>query len=62
MDSYDIGRFPPLWREWNGRYRDTIRDFWRSRDGTVLGEFATRFAGSSDLYGAGAGGPPPRST
>ena len=49
-DSYDIGRFPPLWREWNGRYRDTMRDFWRSHDG-LLGEFATRFAGSSDLYG-----------
>ena len=49
-DSYDIGRFPPLWREWNGRYRDSMRDFWRSHDG-LLGEFATRFAGSSDLYG-----------
>jgi isoamylase len=49
-DSYLIGRFPPLWREWNGRYRDTMRDFWRSREG-ILGEFATRFAGSSDLYG-----------
>jgi isoamylase len=49
-DSYDIGRFPPLWREWNGRYRDTIRDFWRSHAG-LLGDFATRFAGSSDLYG-----------
>ncbi|MCE3553220.1 glycogen debranching protein GlgX [Pseudonocardia sp. RS11V-5] len=50
-DSYDIGRFPPLWREWNGRYRDTVRDFWRSHDG-LLGEFATRFAGSADLYGS----------
>jgi isoamylase len=49
-DSYDIGRFPPLWREWNGRYRDTMRDFWRSHDG-LIGQFATRFAGSSDLYG-----------
>jgi glycogen operon protein len=48
-DSYDLGRFPPLWREWNGRYRDTMRDFWRSHGG-MLGEFATRFAGSSDLY------------
>ena len=48
-DSYDIGRFPPLWREWNGRYRDTMRDFWRSHGG--LADFATRFAGSSDLYG-----------
>src|SRR5690349_22901348 len=49
-DSYDIGRFPPLWREWNGRYRDTMRDFWRSHEG-LIGQFATRFAGSSDLYG-----------
>ena len=50
FDSYDLGRFPGLWREWNGRYRDTMRDFWRSHH-TGLGEFATRFAGSSDLYG-----------
>ena len=50
MDSYDLGRFPPLWREWNGRYRDTMRDFWRSHL-VGIGEFATRFAGSSDLYG-----------
>jgi isoamylase len=49
-DSYDIGRFPPGWSEWNGRYRDTMRDFWRRRGGLV-GEFATRFSGSSDLYG-----------
>jgi isoamylase len=49
-DSYSIGRFPPLWREWNGRYRDSMRDFWRSHEG-LIGEFATRFAGSSDLYG-----------
>jgi isoamylase len=49
MDSYDLGRFPPLWSEWNGRYRDTMRDFWRSHQ-VGLGEFATRFAGSSDLY------------
>ncbi|WP_432838062.1 glycogen debranching protein GlgX [Dactylosporangium sp. CA-092794] len=52
MDSYDLGRFPPLWSEWNGRYRDTMRDFWRSHDG-LIGEFATRFAGSADLYRAG---------
>src|SRR5499427_10961788 len=50
MDSYDLGEFPPLWREWNGRYRDTMRDFWRSHQ-TGVGEFATRFCGSSDLYG-----------
>jgi isoamylase len=49
-DSYDVGRFPPLWREWNGKYRDTVRDFWRGTGGTVS-DFATRFAGSSDLYG-----------
>jgi isoamylase len=49
-DSYDIGRFPPLWKEWNGRYRDSIRDFWRRQDG-LIGEFATRFSGSADLYG-----------
>ena len=48
-DSYDLGRFPPLWREWNGKYRDTMRDFWRSHDGLV-GEFADRFTGSSDLF------------
>jgi isoamylase len=50
MDSYDLGRFPPLWREWNGRYRDTMRDFWRSHP-VGIGEFASRFCGSSDLYG-----------
>ena len=50
MDSYDLGRFPPLWREWNGKYRDTMRDFWRSHP-VGIGEFATRFSGSSDLYG-----------
>ena len=49
FDSYDLGRFPPLWREWNGRYRDVMRDFWRSNGG-LLGEFASRFSGSSDLY------------
>jgi glycogen operon protein len=49
-DSYDLGRFPPGWREWNGRYRDTMRDFWRSHP-VGLREFATRFCGSADLYG-----------
>ena len=52
MDSYDLGGFPPAWREWNGKYRDTMRDFWRSHP-VGLGEFAARFSGSSDLY-AGA--------
>jgi len=49
MDSYDLGRFPPAWREWNGKYRDTMRDFWRSHP-VGIGEFATRFCGSSDMY------------
>jgi glycogen operon protein len=49
-DSYELGRFPPLWREWNGNYRDTMRDFWRSHEG-LIGTFASRFAGSSDLFG-----------
>ncbi len=53
FDSYDLGRFPALWREWNGKYRDSMRDFWRSHP-IGIGEFATRFCGSSDLYG-GAG-------
>jgi isoamylase len=49
-DSYDLGRFPPAWREWNGRYRDTMRDFWRSHP-VGLREFASRFCGSADMYG-----------
>src|SRR6201986_114886 len=49
-DSYDLGQFPAEWREWNGKYRDYMRDFWRSKDVGVA-EFATRFGGSSDLYG-----------
>jgi glycogen operon protein len=48
-DSYDVGRFPPLWSEWNGRYRDLMRDWWRSHDG-LLSEFATRLCGSADIY------------
>jgi glycogen operon protein len=47
--GYQVGNFPPLWTEWNGKYRDTVRDFWRGREG-MLPEFASRFAGSSDLY------------
>jgi glycogen operon protein len=47
--GYQVGNFPPLWTEWNGKYRDTVRDFWRGDFG-ALGEFASRFAGSSDLY------------
>ncbi|HJY02359.1 MAG TPA: glycogen debranching protein GlgX, partial [Streptosporangiaceae bacterium] len=53
MDSYDLGQFPVLWHEWNGRYRDSMRDFWRSQETGGIAEFATRFAGSSDLYGKG---------
>src|SRR5205823_8999560 len=47
--GYQVGNFPPLWSEWNGKYRDTCRDYWRSQDAS-LGEFAYRFTGSSDLY------------
>ncbi|MDC7120894.1 glycogen debranching protein GlgX [Cellulomonas fimi] len=47
--GYQVGGFPPLWSEWNGKYRDTVRDFWRSEPST-LGEFASRISGSSDLY------------
>ena len=47
--GYQVGNFPPLWTEWNGKYRDTVRDFWRGEPGT-LGEFAYRLTGSSDLY------------
>jgi isoamylase len=50
MDSYDLGRFPPVWREWNGKYRDSMRNFWRSHP-VGIGEFADRFCGSADLYG-----------
>ncbi|WP_440556288.1 glycogen debranching protein GlgX [Streptomyces sp. SCPE 10] len=47
--GYQVGNFPPLWSEWNGRYRDAVRDFWRAEPGS-LGEFASRLTGSSDLY------------
>ena len=47
--GYQVGNFPVRWCEWNGRYRDTVRDYWRGAGGT-LGEFASRFTGSSDLY------------
>jgi isoamylase len=46
--GYQVGNFPPLWTEWNGKYRDSIRDFWRGEP--VLQEFASRLTGSSDLY------------
>ncbi|GGO20447.1 glycogen debranching protein GlgX [Microbispora bryophytorum] len=47
--GYQVGNFPPLWTEWNGKYRDSVRDFWRGASQT-LPEFASRLAGSSDLY------------
>jgi isoamylase len=47
--GYQVGKFPPLWSEWNGKYRDAVRDFWRGEPGT-LPEFASRLTGSSDLY------------
>ncbi|MEU4603364.1 glycogen debranching protein GlgX [Kribbella sp. NPDC023972] len=47
--GYQVGNFPPLWTEWNGKYRDTVRDFWRGEKYTMA-EFASRLTGSSDLY------------
>jgi isoamylase len=47
--GYQVGNFPPLWTEWNGRFRDTTRDFWRGEPAT-LAEFASRICGSADLY------------
>ena len=47
--GYQVGNFPALWSEWNGKYRDSVRDYWRGADQT-LGEFANRLSGSSDLY------------
>ena len=49
MGGYQVGNFPVLWSEWNGKYRDTVRRFWKG-DGDTLSEFATRLSGSSDLY------------
>ncbi|GAA3377013.1 glycogen debranching protein GlgX [Streptomyces sannanensis] len=47
--GYQVGNFPPLWTEWNGKFRDTVRDLWRGQPRT-LAEFASRLTGSSDLY------------
>ncbi|MGI9120448.1 MAG: glycogen debranching protein, partial [Acidimicrobiales bacterium] len=47
--GYQVGNFPPLWSEWNGKYRDTVRDFWRGEHAN-LGDFAYRLTGSPDLY------------
>ena len=49
MDGYQVGRFPPPWCEWNDKYRDTLRDFWRLRSGGIR-DVASRLSGSSDLY------------
>jgi glycogen operon protein len=49
--GYQVGNFPPQWSEWNGRYRDTMRDVWRGEP-AVIGELASRLTGSSDLYQA----------
>ncbi len=49
--GYQVGNFPPLWSEWNGKYRDTVRDFWR-QSGAPIGDLAERLTGSSDLYEA----------
>ena len=52
-NGYQVGGFPPGWSEWNGRYRDAVRDFWRSSEGAIR-EFAARLCGSADIY-AGSG-------
>ncbi|HLY83484.1 MAG TPA: glycogen debranching protein GlgX, partial [Acidimicrobiales bacterium] len=49
--GYQVGNFPPLWSEWNGHFRDSVRDYWRE-GGTPIGELAERLTGSSDLYEA----------
>ncbi len=50
--GYQVGNFPPGWTEWNGKYRDAVRDYWRG-EGGLIGELAYRLTGSSDLYEAG---------
>ncbi len=47
--GYQVGEFPPMWAEWNGKYRDSIRHYWKDK-GTNTSEFATRISGSPDLY------------
>ncbi|HEY9001553.1 MAG TPA: glycogen debranching protein GlgX [Mucilaginibacter sp.] len=47
--GYQVGKFPPGWGEWNGKYRDSVRDYWNGTEG-MLGEFANRITGSADLY------------
>ncbi len=50
--GYQVGNFPPMWSEWNGMYRDTVRDYWLHQHDTALRDFGYRFTGSSDLYEA----------
>lgn len=52
--GYQVGNFPVLWTEWNGKYRDSVRGFWNGK-GVSLGDFATRITGSSDLYSMDSG-------
>jgi isoamylase len=54
--GYQVGNFPPLWSEWNGKFRDSVRDYWRGEDRT-LAEMAYRLTGSSDLYESGGRSP-----
>ena len=54
--GYRVGKFPPGWSEWNGKYRDTVRNFWRG-NGDVLGDFASYFTGGSHLFGGSGRGP-----
>jgi isoamylase len=56
VGGYQVGGFPVLWSEWNGRYRDTVRRFWRG-DKNAVGDLGTRLAGSSDLFGDDGRGP-----
>ena len=55
INGYQVGAFPFPWSEWNGQYRDVVRDLWRGQGG--VGAFASRFAGSADIYGPGGRGP-----
>ena len=55
-DGYQVGNFPPGWAEWNGRYRDTVRSYWKG-DGGQLGDLASRLSGSSDLFQVRGRGP-----
>ncbi len=54
--GYQVGNFPPGWTEWNGRYRDVVRDYWRG-EGGIIAELGFRLTGSSDLYGASGRSP-----